>query len=172
MKTNPADRKKWIVRALVGFALVGGLYTYGFRLARVQGNSMEPTFHNNQFLLVRRLNWPAPRVRRGDVIVFTWEKVQLVKRIAALPGEPIPTEKEHYESAAEVDTAPRKVETDRERVPASHFYVMGDNRYNSEDSRDYGPVPVDVVMGRVLHINAGRRAPRKGGDAPADAGTR
>jgi signal peptidase I len=167
MEARLTNRRSRIARALGCFALVGALYAYGFRLARVQGRSMEPTFHKNQWLLVRRLNWPAPRLRRGDVIVFTKDGDMLVKRIAALAGEPVPTEQEHYELAPEVDTAPRAVEEGRERVPEGDLYVMGDNRYNSEDSRDYGPIPRTTVLGRVLHIKAGRRAPRRGGDPPA-----
>jgi signal peptidase I len=88
---NRRKTKSRILRALGYFAVVAALYGYAFRLARVQGNSMEPTFHDNQWLLVRRLNWPAPALRQGEVVVFMQGKDMLVKRIAALPGQPFPT---------------------------------------------------------------------------------
>src|SRR5438128_171124 len=79
-----------VAQALVCFALVAGLCGVGFPLGRVRGDSMGPTVHNDSVLLVRRLNWPAPPLRKGEVIVFRQGRDWLVKRIAALPGEPFP----------------------------------------------------------------------------------
>src|SRR5207244_1883223 len=70
--------------ALLSFALVAALFTYGFRLVRVQGRSMDPTFYDGQWLLVRRMNWPAPPLRVGDVVVFRMDDGMLVKGSGAL----------------------------------------------------------------------------------------
>jgi len=77
--------------------------------------------------------------RKGDVIVFRQGGRTLVKRVTALPGETFPPE------------ALRNPE--RDKVPPGRLFVMGDNREHSEDSRDFGPVPIRSVIGRVLRWN-------------------
>jgi signal peptidase I len=140
--------------ALLSFALVAALFTYGFRLVRVQGRSMDPTFYDGQWLLVRRMNWPAPPLRVGDVVVFRMDDDLLVKRIAALGGQEIPVRKTvrrvrpshrrpgEWEEAV-VAEAPG-------RVPKGQLYVLGDNPPISDDSRSFGSVPVSALVGRVM----------------------
>jgi len=143
-------------RVLACFAVVAGLYGYAFRVVRVQGISMEPTFRNQQWLLVRPLNWPTPPLRKDDVIVFDQDGKTLVKRVVALGGEPLPPE------------APR----DRKHpsVPLGRLYVMGDNREHSEDSRDFGPIAVRSVIGRVLRwSDPGRTASHPAGGIKTSA---
>lgn len=144
------------LRAVVLFVLVAAWFVYGFRMARVQGHSMEPTFQPGQWLLVRRLNWPSPPLRVGEVIVFQKDGEELVKRIVALPGERPP-----YESDAALELAQsmarnevphflEKVRNLGEPVPPGHLYVVGDNLPVSDDSRSFGPIPRSSVLGRVL----------------------
>src|SRR5437763_13620336 len=66
------------------------MFGYGFRLVRVEGHSMDPTYYDGQWLLVRRPNWPSPPLQVGDVVVFRLDHDLLVKRVAALPGQEIP----------------------------------------------------------------------------------
>jgi len=140
--------------AVLGFALVGGLFGYSFRLVRVQGHSMDPTYHEGQWLLVRRMDWPAPPLRVGDVIVFRLDNDLLVKRIAALGGQEIP----NRESVVVVRRSHRRpgtwetrvVAEDPGRVPKGQMYVLGDNPPVSDDSRSFGPVPTSALLGRVI----------------------
>jgi signal peptidase I len=117
---------------------------------------MEPTFHPDQWLLVRRLNWPAPPLRKGEVIVFAHDRDWLVKRIAALPGEPFPASMAEIEMPDEPPSGQAQTPVDasasaRDRVPSGSLFVLGDNLNNSEDSRTFGPIPMTSVLGRVLH---------------------
>jgi signal peptidase I len=144
------------LRAILFFAVVAGVFFYGFRMARVQGRSMWPTFQPGQWLLVRRLNWPAPQLRVGEVIVFRKDGEELVKRIAALPGQRPPADGE-IALAITRDVVGNPALQPRgeagnlsEPVPAGQIYVLGDNPPHSEDSRDFGPIPMNTVLGRVL----------------------
>lgn len=137
----------------MSFAVVAIPFTYGFRMVRVHGHSMDPTFHNGQWLLVRRLNWPSPPLKVGDVVVFHKDGELLVKRVAALGGELIPAEQQ----LPLIRRSPRHpgrwlqpVAATAERVPEGQLYVLGDNPPVSDDSRSFGPVPVSTLIGRVI----------------------
>jgi signal peptidase I len=138
------------------FVLIASAFSYAFRMARVQGKSMYPTFKPGQWLLVRRLNWPSPPLRVGEVIVFVRDGEELVKRIAAVPGQRPPADGE-VALALTRDVIGNKAPQPRgeagnlsEPVPAGKLYVLGDNPPVSDDSRDFGPIPMDTVLGRVL----------------------
>jgi signal peptidase I len=146
-------------RALALFAFVAADFCYGFRMARVDGHSMEPTFQPGQMLLVRRLNWPSPPLQVGEIVVFEEEGEMLVKRIVALPGQRPP-----QDSMVASWRAQRAAEGKMPRlvgplallpapVPKDHLYVLGDNLAVSQDSRLFGPIPQDAVIGRVISLD-------------------
>jgi len=107
------------------------------------GSSMEPTFPTGTRLLVLRTG----RVRRGDVVVLLHQDERprddpfashyLVKRLAALPGDDVPT------SVATI------VESQDGRVPAGRAVVLGDSEH-STDSRSWGYVPLGDIVGRSI----------------------
>lgn len=117
-----------------------------FAVVQVVGISMEPTFHTGDRLLVRRRR--LSRLRVGDVVVFErppgWpvagefasRRQWMVKRVAALPGDPVP---------AQVTTAVAE-----RRVGQGRLVVLGDNPAFSFDSRQFGLLPADRLLGVVL----------------------
>jgi signal peptidase I len=122
----------------------------------VYGQSMEPNLHAQQRLIVDKLSYRIHSPQRNDIVVVDLPSMDemLVKRIVALPGErvevrggvvyvndvPIPEPYPHDRTA--YDMAPITL------GPLSYF-VMGDNRGNSNDSRSFGPITRDEVVGRV-----------------------
>jgi signal peptidase I len=131
-------------------------FSSGLRLVRMQGHSMEPTFHPGQWLLVRRLNWPSPALKDGEVIVFRKDGEVLMKRIAALAGE-FPPEDSQVDLWRARITADRRLSrlagplaVREDPVPSGQLYVLGDNPPLSDDSRGFGPIPQSAVIGRVL----------------------
>jgi len=109
----------------------------------VDGHSMEPTLGHGRRVLFRRTG-PAA-VRAGAVVILELPAIGapdgapgrwIVKRVAAGPGEPLPP------AVAAAPGAPPDG-----RVPAGHIAVLGDNPDASVDSRHYGPVPLDRVLG-------------------------
>jgi signal peptidase I len=163
-KIDPRSYRRRTSTALCSFAVVVGMFGYGFRLARVKGHSMDPTYFNGQWLLVRRPNWPSPSLRVGDVVVFRLDDDLLVKRIAALPGQAIPEEKKTVVLVRPSHRRPGNwetavVSTDPGRVPPGQLYVLGDNPPVSDDSRSFGTVPISALLGRVIRWNEPGRPP-------------
>lgn len=127
-----AKRQRWLRQAvaLFVFLIIAFLYHSFFTLSVVRGKSMEPTFHDGQVVLIGKGGLLFGALKRGDVVVFTRNGELLVKRVVALPYEIAP---------------------DGTRVPANHLYVVGDNLEVSEDSRIFGPIPLNSIIGKVLY---------------------
>jgi len=132
-----------------------------YAVVSITGSSMEPAFRSGDRVLVRRGRRPA----RGDIVVLerphrpdTWAtpphttrlaaRAWIVKRIAAIPGDPMPAEVQA--AMATAATEPRAL------VPTGRIVVLGDNPAASLDSRSFGLVPLDRVLGRAI-----RRLPRR-----------
>ena len=108
----------------------------------VQDDSMRPTLTPGDRLLVDPSAYRRHPPQRGDVIVLVDpadRRRWLVKRVAALPGDPFP--------------APG-VPGDDARVPPRHVFVLADEPDKGRDSRSFGPVPLDRVIGRVWYRSA------------------
>jgi signal peptidase I len=125
----------------------------------VRSSSMAPTLHTGDQILAERLTPRFGHLERGDLVVFRAPATRalLVKRVVALPGDRVGLadgrlvvnghrRPEAYVDLASVDG----VYFGPEVVPAGAVFVMGDDRADSVDSRDFGPVSLDRVLGRVL----------------------
>ena len=154
---------KWIVVPLivllVGVVLV--FYVF-FSSAVVDGESMLPTLHNGDYLLITH---GASSLHQGDIVVTSvLEKtgpVELVKRVIALPGDTIEIKDDvawingTAEPARGQFVSPQfSVSRGPYVVPSGYVYVMGDNRPISEDSRYLGPVPLSGLKGRAVLVFA------------------
>lgn len=135
---------------------------------KVDGLSMYPTFDNGNYLIVDRLIYNFKPPQRGDVIVFNPPRspsTYYIKRIIGLPGENIsidrgvvtitPTTNPDKKSEEKISlTEPYTVNDDAtytQKISLSpeEYFVMGDNRPNSSDSRVFGPLPKKNIIGRV-----------------------
>ncbi len=128
----------------------------------VQGASMEPNFYNSDYLLIDKLSFRFREPARGDIVVFhnpRNESEYFIKRAIGLPGEKVIIRggsiyigkadeehrlKESYISAT-LDTT-GNIDTD---LGANEYYLLGDNRPFSLDSRSFGPVSGEELVGRV-----------------------
>jgi signal peptidase I len=137
----------------------------------VEGSSMVPRFSNNDYLVVDKISYRIGDPQRGDIIVFRYPNqpaINYVKRIIALPGERIKIERnqvtiynkdnpdgvvlnEKLYLADAVQTTIVGSNAGRELiVPEGSYYVMGDNRPASSDSREWGYLPRENIIGRVF----------------------
>lgn len=124
---------------------------------RVYGHSMEPTLHTNQRLVVEKVSYKLHLPHRGDVVVIHMpehSRELLIKRVIALPGETIEVKDGGvYINGERLAEPYLSVETRGVYgplvVPDGHIFVMGDNRGASNDSRSFGPVPIDQIVGRA-----------------------
>ena len=125
---------------------------------RVEGMSMEPSFHDGQFLLINKLSYRLGEAERGDVIVFRYPRDpsrDFIKRIVGLPGETIEIrDGQVYINGQLIPTMATINEANYNSGPTTigpdELYVLGDNRPNSSDSHAWGTLPLDLVIGKVI----------------------
>jgi signal peptidase I len=128
------------------------------RAPHVDGPSMEPRVHAGEFVLINTLAYRFGPIRRGDVVSFTHDAPNpetYIKRVVGLPGERVeitggivridgkPLD-EPYVQFRDHRSAPPTI------VPPHAYYVLGDNRADSDDSRDWGVLRQSDVVGRAL----------------------
>lgn len=126
----------------------------------VEGTSMQPSLNNNQFVLVNKLAYLFHAPERGDVIVFHWPRdttKDLIKRVIGLPGDTIVITRETVQVNGVVLKEPyirTTVNPNGQRlvVPPNDYFVLGDNRPVSDDSRDWGYVPKSYIIGKAVLV--------------------
>lgn len=156
-----AQRRNWVRDvAVLGVLALVLLAVRAFVVVpvAVQGESMAPTVTAGEVALVSHLTDVDHGLRRGDLVVFDDPQGTVsLKRVVGLPGDRVAL----VDAVLEVDgRAVDEPYVDHSRitgtyfgpvmVPAGHVLVLGDNRSQSIDSRDYGAVAVDRIVGRVL----------------------
>jgi signal peptidase I len=151
-----------IVRELLGSIVPAVLIALLLNLfivqpTKVRGESMEPTLRTDQYLLVEKISYRLHEPRRGDVVVFKYprdEAENFIKRIIALPGETVEIVSGRVFINGQAIVEPYLIQLPRDSMPAmivpdGKLFVLGDNRVNSNDSRTFGLVTMDEVMGRA-----------------------
>ena len=124
---------------------------------RVEGYSMEPTLYGHQRLVIEKLSYHLHPPERDDIVVLRvpgFGPEMLIKRVIGLPGETVEVRDGQVlingqplpEPYLRTITRGAYPET---RIPEGYVFVMGDNRNNSNDSRSFGPVAFDQLVGRA-----------------------
>ncbi len=131
----------------------------------VEGASMDATFHDNDYLIVDKLSYRFTPPQRGEVIVFRYPhnpSVHHIKRVVGLPGDTISVQDGivtvnnttiQNGTLAEpyvLEDNNRTAVNDHRTLGSNEYYVMGDNRDNSLDSRRYGILGGEFIAGRVV----------------------
>ncbi len=149
--------------ALVALVIVVPIRAYIAKPFIVEGASMVPTFEDRNYLIVDEISYRITDPKRGEVVIFhppQNEKVYYIKRVIGLPGETVVIEKgkvniknaEHPEGFTLTEPYVSELGTTtltRELGPTDYF-VMGDNRPYSSDSRYFGVLPRDHIRGRAF----------------------
>jgi len=154
---------EWVV--VLGGALIVALLIRAFLVQAfyIPSESMEPTLRESDRVLVNKLSYDLHEVNRGDVVVFHRPPSEpaggiddLIKRAIGLGGETI----EGRDGRIWIDDRPliEPYLTDAAvtsdfgplLIPEDHVFVMGDNRQNSRDSRFFGPIDEDLIVGRAF----------------------
>lgn len=158
-------KKKSQIRELVetiGSALLIAAFIIIFiaRAYTVNGESMLPTFHHGERLLVDKLSYRFIEPARGEIIVFknpANEKEQFIKRIIGVPGDKIEITQgivyiNDLPLQEDYTLAPARIGFSPQVVPENTYFVLGDNRNNSEDSRfsRVGFLPRKLIIGRAF----------------------
>ena len=123
----------------------------------VVGCSMEPGLHERQRLLINKVAYTFHEPERGDVIVFepvNNRRADYIKRIIALPGDTVEVKMGTvYVNGSQLDEPyikdPPKYTIHQEKVPKNNYFVLGDNRNNSNDSHNGWTVPHQNITGKA-----------------------
>lgn len=126
---------------------------------RVENISMQPTLHQDQFLLVNKLAYRLGSFERGDIIIFHFPgdpREDYIKRVIGLPGESVEV-KDGYvyvngQKLEETYIAAQPNYLKSYQVPEDGLFVLGDNRNQSSDSHMWGYVPTQNVVGKALIV--------------------
>lgn len=168
---------EWVVLIVVALAIAFLIKSFLFQAFYIPSESMTPTLQVGDRVLVNKLSYDLHDVNRGDIIVFEAPEAarsdgieDLVKRVVGLPGDTITGDArggvlvngrrldEPYlprGTQSRFNDVPPGCGTPAGGapgcvVPKDHLFMMGDNREASKDSRVFGPVPEDTIVGRVF----------------------
>ncbi len=126
---------------------------------RVDGDSMEPSLHDGDLVVVNRLAYRFGQPSRGDIIVFYFPfdpQKRYIKRLIGLPGDQISVrDGQLYVNGKLLHEPYTSGESSRDGswvVGPSEVFVLGDNRANSSDSSDWGTVPMNEVIGKAFLV--------------------
>lgn len=105
---------------------------FNFRVSYINGNSMHPTLKNNSLIIIDRYFFKLFEIKRGDILILSVKDEEMIKRIAFLPGEKM------------------EIEGNEINLKGDEIYVLGDNPKESIDSRNYGPVKTNNIVGKIF----------------------
>ena len=142
------------------------VYLFIMQPNQVKGPSMEPTFRSGEYIFTSKITYKFRPMARGDVVVFKSPKnpdQEYIKRIVGLPGDTVRIRNgQVYVNGAQVNETYIADETSLFEggfvqedvpvtVPAGKLFVMGDNRPHSSDSREFGPIDQESLIGQVFY---------------------
>ncbi|WP_242142212.1 MULTISPECIES: signal peptidase I [unclassified Bacillus cereus group] len=168
-QTLKKESVEWMRTILIGILLALFFRTFFFSTYVVEGKSMMPTLQDGNMLVVNKVSYQVGELHRFDVVVFHANKKEdYVKRIIGLPGDHIEYKqdqlyingqfvKEPYLETYKEQVKGRQLTGDfkleeltkKKVVPKGYIFVLGDNRLGSWDSRHFGFIKADAVVGKV-----------------------
>ena len=149
---------------IIALLIVVPIRYFLFQPFFVRGQSMEPNFENGDYLIIDEISYRFGSPQRGEVVVFKYPQnpsQRYIKRIVGLPGETVEIEDGKViifnqvgsQILDESDYLPASCQTPgdaRVSLNEDEYFVLGDNRVSSADSRSWGSLPKENIVGRVL----------------------
>ncbi len=150
----------WARDLLLGLVLAPLVVVTCYQPVRVSGQSMKPSLSNHERLLINRFLYRLTPIRRGDVIVFYFPlnpHDSFIKRVIGLPGDWVSMQHGVVFINSRRLSEPYlrlglrgQASFPLTRVPQDKYFVLGDNRAASDDSRDWGMVPRQLIYGKAV----------------------
>lgn len=155
-----SELKSWILIIIVAFALSFLIRAYVVQPYRVEMTSMLDTLYPDDLVIVDKISYRFRIPKRGEVVVFAPPDditSKYIKRVIGLPGETISIRNgKVYINGGLLNepyvNSPTFPDLSEVNVPEGCIFVMGDNRSVSYDSRRFGPIKVDSIVGRALFV--------------------
>lgn len=162
---KPAPRStvhSWLRDLTVSIIVSVFIIVFLYQPVRVEGTSMLPVLEDQDRLFINKMAYRVGQIGHGDVVVFVYphdHAKSYIKRVIALPGEQVRIDhgrvyvngkllREKYVPQIYADDRSQPEMT----VPANEYFVMGDHRSISSDSRDFGPVDRSLIYGKAAFV--------------------
>ena len=152
----------WVRDLVISVAVSAFIIVFLYQPVRVEGTSMLPMLKDQDRLFINKMAYRVGEIRRGDVVVFLYPRdhsKSYIKRVIAGRGDELRIDHgQVYVNGQEIQETyvPRRFADDRSapeiRVPADEYFVMGDHRSISSDSRDFGPVDRELIYGKAAFV--------------------
>ncbi|OGK13958.1 signal peptidase I [Candidatus Roizmanbacteria bacterium RIFCSPHIGHO2_01_FULL_38_15] len=161
---------EFVMEILETIVFVGSLfivvYLFVVQPNQIKGASMEPTFYDGNYIFTSKVTYKLRKPVRGDVVVFYAPRnpeLEYIKRIIGLPGDTVMVQdREVYVNNVKLNEPYISDKTEiimsgviKEGEPIviepDHYFVMGDNRPRSSDSREFGPISSSAIVGQVFY---------------------
>jgi signal peptidase I len=152
--------RSWLGDLLFCLIVSSFIILFAYQPVKVEGGSMEPGLEDQERIFINKLVYRWENVGRGDIVVFRYPRdthKSFIKRVIALPGDTIRISFGHvYVNGKAVDepyvpddfldtrSYPEMV------IPANMYFVLGDHRSMSNDSREFGPIPRSHIYGKAV----------------------
>ena len=160
--TLPAILRGWARDLLIALALALVIIVFLYQPVKVEGTSMTPLLTDQERIFINKFVYRFQAVDRGDVVVFWYPQdasKSFIKRVVGLPGETIEIRDGRVlvngQPLDEPYVPPQFADGhsfDAVRVPGGHYYVLGDHRTSSNDSRIFGPVAERMIYGKAVFV--------------------
>ena len=152
----------WLRDLAVSVAISAFIIVFLYQPVRVEGTSMLPMLEDQDRLFINKIAYRVGDIHQGDVVVFQYPRdhtKSYIKRVIALPGDDIRiTHGRVYVNGAQLKEpyVPSRYTDDRSQpeivLPPNRYWVMGDHRSISSDSRDFGPVERSLIYGKAVFV--------------------
>jgi signal peptidase I len=154
--------RSWLRDMMVSVVVSAFIIIFLYQPVRVEGTSMLPMLEDQDRLFINKMAYKIGEIHRGDVVVFRYPHDQTksyIKRVIALPGDDLRIDRGRVYVNGRVITekyVPAQFTDDRSLpglvIPDNEYFVMGDHRSISSDSRDFGPVERDLIYGKAAFV--------------------
>lgn len=154
--------RSWARDVVVSIAVSIFIITFLYQPVRVEGTSMLPMLKNQDRLFINKMAYRVGEVRRGDVVVFLYphdHSKSYIKRVIAMGGDRLLIDHGQVYVNGEKLTesyVPPRFTDDRSQpemvIPQGEYFMMGDHRSISSDSRDFGPVDRELIYGKAAFV--------------------
>jgi signal peptidase I len=167
----PSGREafSWVLTLAIAISVLLATQAYAFQPTRVKQTSMYPTLHDDDIIFLDKLSLAFSDVKRGDIVVFRppfSSDAPYIKRVIGLPGETVsasldditingmylPEDDDETQNDYQSFNPPANPNADGVKLTDDEYFMVGDNRGGSYDSRSFGPVKRKEMLGKATAI--------------------